>query len=418
MKILWITNIPIGKSGDLFYNQKKTGLWMDVCLNEISQLKNIDLFIVTSGDTSFIKKAQDKKVIYYLIPGGDAIRKYRVNSKKNIKLMNMLINEVQPDLIHIWGTEGNIGETIINLKTKIPIIITMQGFLYSISKHYFDGIHFHEVLKMISVRNILKRDSVISKSRSIKKQVIVEKKLISNSDCILISNDWGESMLQVISPNTRYLSLLLPINKLFLSGKWKNNNNHTIICNAPYAPFKGFHILLKAMSLVKKDFPNAILLVPGAFQPQTDKFLDYLKRDGYSQYIFTKIKKYNLIENVIFLGQLSQEDLKVKMEESQIFCMSSAIENHASTLMEAMSIGMPCVTSEVGGISEYVIHGENALSYRYEEYEHLAFYIKKLFTHSNLRNKLSSNAKLTISNLYDEYNIGDKLNDVYKTLNK
>ena len=57
-----------------------------------------------------------------------------------------------------------------------------------------------------------------------------------------------------------------------------------------------------------------------------------------------------------------------EMETANVFVMPSSIENHSSTLIEAMIVGVPCVASDVGGISELITHGKTGFLYRFEEY--------------------------------------------------
>ena len=81
-----------------------------------------------------------------------------------------------------------------------------------------------------------------------------------------------------------------------------------------------------------------------------------------------------------------------KMSESNCFVMCSAIENHSSTLKEAMTVGVPCVASYVGGVPEYAVNDENCLLYRFEDYEVLAQHIIHLFESRDLCRRLSVRA--------------------------
>lgn len=47
------------------------------------------------------------------------------------------------------------------------------------------------------------------------------------------------------------------------------------------------------------------------------------------------------------------------MLESNAFIMMSCIENHSSTLREAMYLGVPCISSAISSVPEFVTHGKN-----------------------------------------------------------
>ena len=100
-----------------------------------------------------------------------------------------------------------------------------------------------------------------------------------------------------------------------------------------------------------------------------------------------------LSENVTYTGSLIVDEMAEKMASVNCFAMCSAIENHSSTLKEAMTVGTPCVASYVGGVPEYAVDGENCLLYRFEDYEVLAQNICRVFAEKDLRAHLSQNAK-------------------------
>ena len=142
-------------------------------------------------------------------------------------------------------------------------------------------------------------------------------------------------------------------------------------------------------------------------------FRSKLKQTGYSKLIYNMIKEYGLEDNIEFLGDLSAKQMAENMEKSNVFVVPSALENHSSTLKEAMIVGTPCISSFVGGVPEYVKHGENGLLYRFEEYEMLAEYIIMIFENEELAKKLSKNGCETITSNHKSENIYDNIQSIY-----
>lgn len=66
-------------------------------------------------------------------------------------------------------------------------------------------------------------------------------------------------------------------------------------------------------------------------------------------------------KRIIFKGALKPYQVKEEMINSDILIMNSILEGKPMTIIEAMSYGMPIVTTDVGGISELVKFGENAV---------------------------------------------------------
>ena len=66
-----------------------------------------------------------------------------------------------------------------------------------------------------------------------------------------------------------------------------------------------------------------------------------------------------ITENVRFLGW--RPDVAGVMAAFDIFCLPSLNEGMGKVLVEAMALGKPIVASEVGGIKDIVLHGENGV---------------------------------------------------------
>ena len=113
---------------------------------------------------------------------------------------------------------------------------------------------------------------------------------------------------------------------------------------------------------------------------------------------------------------ISQEELAKQYEKSHVFMMSSSIENHSSSLKEAMMVGVPCISSAVGGIPEYVEHGQNGYLYRFEEYALAAKYIEDIFENDELAEHLSKTARNNMLKLHESDDLYEKIVGIYKKM--
>ena len=64
---------------------------------------------------------------------------------------------------------------------------------------------------------------------------------------------------------------------------------------------------------------------------------------------------------IIFKGALKPKQVREEMKQSDILVMNSVLEGKPMAIIEAMSCGLPIITTNVGGISELVSFGENAI---------------------------------------------------------
>lgn len=108
---------------------------------------------------------------------------------------------------------------------------------------------------------------------------------------------------------------------------------------------KGVGILLETMNKMK-DEKNIELKIIG-FGPQEDKFKKYVKD--------------NNLKNVEFLGGVFGEKKLLYLSASDVFVLASSKEGAPVTVMEAMARNVPCVVTNVGGVSLMVEENKNGL---------------------------------------------------------
>jgi glycosyltransferase involved in cell wall biosynthesis len=99
---------------------------------------------------------------------------------------------------------------------------------------------------------------------------------------------------------------------------------------------------VKVLFELKKDFPDATLCMVGP------------DRDGSLEGVKNLVEDLSLEASVQFTGVLTQEVWHKKSEEYDIFINTSNIDNMPVSIIEAMALGLPIVTTNVGGIKYLV----------------------------------------------------------------
>ena len=81
-----------------------------------------------------------------------------------------------------------------------------------------------------------------------------------------------------------------------------------------------------------------------------------------------------------------------------------------------MLLGVPTVSSDVGGVKNLLTHNEEGFIYPADEPYMLAYYVSELFDNQELVEKFSENSKKHANELYDlEKNINDLL-EIYRNI--
>ena len=95
--------------------------------------------------------------------------------------------------------------------------------------------------------------------------------------------------------------------------------------------------------------------------------------------------------------------------------MHSQEESQGIVFAEAMAVGLPVVSTKVGGIPYVVSHGETGLLAEYEDVEAFAINMSMLLQNNALYDLMSKNGKIDSKNyLWDS--IAKRIIDVYSTL--
>ena len=399
MRALWILNSPIGTAAQVLgYSHAASGTWIAAAESRIKALMpelQIDYAVIGYSDR-VVQNEELNCTVYEL-----SIKQYRGKRapKKDKAKWGNVIKSASPNLIHIWGTEFTNMLDVMDVCGDIPVAVTIQGVITSLAKYCKSDVPYKELMKRHAIMAFPAYLRAKAKEREMIKQVPYEKEMLRRANAIMLDNSWSKAYCRINSSKTEFIDFPLAINPVFETVKWDYDEciKYSIFTIAPSSSMKGAHILLKALAIVKESYPNVKLRIPGSIEGGR---LSKIKEPPYFRYLRRLIKDLNLENNVEFCGKLTSEQMADELRIANVFVMPSKAENISTSLREAMWAGCPCVVSLVGAVHELVIHGENALCYRYEEYEVLAYEIIKMFDDPSFAQKLAKNGHATIKNKY------------------
>jgi phosphatidylinositol alpha-mannosyltransferase len=141
---------------------------------------------------------------------------------------------------------------------------------------------------------------------------------------------------------------------------------------------KGFKYLLRAMALVRQEFPDCRLLVVGPGDPRRyEREIDRLELD-----------------NVVFVGPVSKQGLASYYATCDIFCApSTGRESFGIVLLEAMASKKAVVATNIRGYSAVVRHGVDGLLVERKNPEALALALVHLLADDSLRSRFGESGR-------------------------
>lgn len=165
---------------------------------------------------------------------------------------------------------------------------------------------------------------------------------------------------------------------------------------AQFRPEKAYSDLLYAChALIKQGLMLKLVLVGGG--PEEEKI----------RQLASDLK---INDKVCFAGQL--DDVRIALMAMDIFVLTSrAVETFSNAALEAMSMGLPAVLSNIGGAEEMVEHGVNGYVYPPGNIEELSVCINKL-TDNNVLEKLSLAAHKIVMERFSAHKMADRYAEI------
>ncbi|WP_284461724.1 glycosyltransferase [Chryseobacterium sp.] len=114
-------------------------------------------------------------------------------------------------------------------------------------------------------------------------------------------------------------------------------------------------ISIGALEQLYKAPDVAIKCIKKLTERGLDVKLTWLGVGAYMEEMKELARSLNIEEKVQFMGSVSPKEVKIYLEKSDIFLLLSKTEGLPRAMVEAMSVGLPCIGTNVGGIPELVI---------------------------------------------------------------
>ncbi len=377
MKVLWLCNVMLPMIAEQLNKEasNKEG-WLSGLANVVLQNREqngIELSIAFPAPDDMLGEGENlfEKTLTLL---GEPIRCFGfredvINSERyDVSLedsMRRIAESVQPEVVHCFGTE--FAHTLAMCRVfpdKNRLLITIQGLCAVYANVYFADLP-EKVINSVSFRDFLKKDSMKEQQVKFAKRGEHEIEAIRLVKNVGGRTPWDLHYTREWNPQVRYFEMNETLRSDFYEANWEEKNcvPHSIFLSQGDYPIKGLHYMLLAMPEILEKFPDAQVFVAGQSIVNYETLLHKIKICAYGKYLRKLMSQNGLEEKVHILGKLTGEQMKERYLKSHLFVCPSAIENSPNSLGEAMLLGMPCVSANVGGVSGIFTDGEDGILY-------------------------------------------------------
>ena len=415
IKVLWLTNCVIPAVSKAMGKESKfvNEGWITQMFSQLTVVKDIRMTIVC--DQSKIScHGESGNFIWYTIEQGIG------ETKKREEFRNILQNEM-PDVIHVWGSEYSHTETLLlaadDLRLKNRVVISLQGIIYAIAKHYQSFLPV-EAYNSVTLHDVLRKHSLRSQEAGFLERGESEKRAFKLTENVIGRTKWDKYCVKRINPNIRYHHCNETLREVFYTGEWKYEEcrKYSIFVSQASYPIKGFHILLKAIPHLVKKYPSLHIDVAGADIVGDNTLTGRLKRSGYGKYLRKIIDENQLWDYISFLGSLNANEMKKCYLKANVFVSPSVIENSPNSVGEAMILGCPVVSSNVGGVASIIEDEKEGLLYPADDYYMLERCISEVFDNPSEASDRGKQARKHAQLTHDTEQNLKRILEIYKDI--
>ena len=415
MKVLWFSNRILNDPLSI-----KSGSWL-FAMREIIE-KDVELVNIT--DDISVKEIQYSHIDFveeYVLPRFPLHE--GLPALIHISKIIDIINQVSPDIIHIWGTERYWALLLSRgYLANWKVIIEIQGLMDSCANVFYGGLDIDELKHCKALKDILRPSECLAKKRrDFLHAAQYEYEVISTSQFISTQSNWVRSQIGMFTKKDATIyNTLLPIRKEFVfSKKWEPITEATrrlvIFTSTAYSiPFKGLHILIKTLSILKIKYPDCLLRIAGINLYNKP----FWKLSGYEHMLLYLIDKYNVRNNIEFLGKITEQQIIDHLLHTSIYVNPSFVESYSAAAAEALLLVVPSVLAYSGAMPDFSEELAVCLYNSPMDYTACAMQIDKLYNEAEIRAKLTRNAIKFMSKKCDLDNIKQTQLNIYDNVIK
>ncbi len=363
-----------------------TGAYVYYLSNEL--MKNgYKIYVVTGSDQTLDLKVNEQLKVFFLkIPKIPVIKSFMLAASSYRKL-NSVREKVNVDITHAnlpltpnFAVPSNFGKTLV-----CTVHSTWKGEAQAIRGEPYSRLNASEKF-MVSFNWFLR---------------IFEEKMLERATKIIAVSHFTKGELlnyyKVPEEKIRVIHNGVDVNKFKpTENKRKikeelglNPDDLAIVSVGRLYARKGLFTLIESMPAVVKRFNKAKFIISGKGQSdEMRKLINYADKLGVK-------------DSIIFTGYYPDKKLPKLYQAADMFAFSTFYEHHPFAVLEALSTGLPVVTTNVGGIPETIESGKNGFLVEPFNPKQFADRILYLLEHPTEASEMGALARKTILERFD-----------------
>ena len=304
-----------------------------------------------------------------------------------LKYFNDNINQID-----LFNTKDNIFKRIL-----MPFVLFIKGRKYNIFHiHGCSFFGFFPIVIGVIIGRLLKKKIIITYHGGGLDEFINKYKTkviyyLNKADIITVPSKYLQNILNDNSIKSKYLPNIIRDDNVYF--KKRDILKPNLIVTRTLDEVYNIPLAIMTFKDLKKVVPDAKLKIVGDGK---------LKNE-----IFELVKKEN-IDDIEFVGRVPNSKIGEILNTSDIFINPSNKDNMPLSLFEALACGLAVISTNVGGIPDYITDGINGFLIELNNKEQLINKILYILNNQDEVQKIIYNGyqtfeQLTLNNLKSEY---------------
>lgn len=350
MKVLWF---EVSTPSGYIDRGRVIGGWQDSLEQIVKRHREIELYVAFEASVGSKEKHVDGVTYVPLSTSYSFLERqignftWKVNEKKLIPQCIDVVRKIQPDIIHVFGCEWPFG--LIAEHTNIPVVIHIQGSIIP----YNNALYAPRYNGYTAVRaagfNLRKQFHLWQNRKKNTTRLNMEKRIWQCVNNYMGRTDWDFALTKTLKPKANYFHVDEALRPVFLSSEtqWKVpiDKKIKLITTGIHNFWKGPDMLLKTAHVLKTIGVDFEWYVAGTMQSEIKEIVESKEHLRYAD------------NNVTFIGFTTPDRLCNILCSSTMYVHTAYIENSPNSICEAQILGVPVVSTNVGGISTLVRNG-------------------------------------------------------------
>lgn len=357
-----------------------------------------------------------KKKIKVLIVGSDSSVKGGITSVID-RFLNYKWDDIDIELLPTY-IEGS------KIKRVLFFFRAIAKYIKKLMKNDFDIAHIHMSYKgsfyrkylIVKMSNLFKRTTILhlhgsefeifyNKSNKIIKRLIRD--IFECCDSVIVLGKVWESVVKEIAPKSNINIFNNAVNIPDYRVEW-NEDKINILFLGVLIKRKGIYELIEAIKVLNQEGTikeKGLNFVIGGSGPEEERIKEI-------------ISDYNLEHCVQMSGWVNGALKEKLLKKSQVFILPSYNEGLPMAILEAMSYGIPVISTNVGSIAEVVKEGITGTLIKKGNVEEIIYSINNEISDVISWNKKSKMCKEIIENNFSENIYFENIRNLYNEILK